>query len=214
MHRYFDNNNNKLNLWVIFMRKLKLERRPVEKNNINSINEKNQEFNNTNYQQNNERSNNKAISVDDYIKKSQIDHFTLLKIIFFVLFIGVGIFAIYHIFYGANGIVTQRNKAYELNELEYLKKIKLRELEQKSQKLKALYQNDIDEIEIEARKKGYIYPEEKIIKVINDKEMKNTEEEPVNNKKKTDHTSYLIFSIIATILIIITSYFINLRKKK
>jgi hypothetical protein len=191
------------------MRKLQLERKPV-----NDLNQ-NFEQNRPDYQQNNEN-NNKSMSVEDYAQRSQIDHFTLLKIIFFILFIGVGIFAIYHIFYGANGIITQRSKAYELSELEYLKKIKLRELEQKSEKLKALHQTDQTEIEIEARKKGYIYPDEKIIKVINDKETlsNNTEEKPITNKKKTDNTSYLIFSIIATILIIITSYFINLRKKK
>ncbi len=158
------------------------------------------------------------ITLDEYVKKAEVDHITLLKVIIFLLFLGASIFVFYHLFFGANGFIAQKDKAHELKEIKELKTLKEDKLNEKKEFLEGIKAGDKELLEKLAREKGYMYPDEKIIKIpeVEDNSVINNpkrETVKINGEKNLEIT-YLVISVSITILIIILSFFINKVKFK
>jgi cell division protein FtsB len=166
-----------------------------------------------------DNSNPDEISFDEYEKKSEIDHLTILKIIIFLLLLGGAIFVFYHLFFGANGFISQKEKARELSEIKEIKSMKEQKLQQQQEFLQGLKEGNKELLEKLAREKGYIYPDEKIIKIPDYKKEEQIQDnrEGLNNTKDKENKQeiiYLVISVSITILIIISSFFINKFKLK
>jgi hypothetical protein len=171
------------------MRKLKLNRKPIKiDKEIKPEKRKDDDttsFINKTMINTSEYKRKDEISLEEYIKSSNSDKLTLLKIILFLIFVGIGIFVFYHAFFGENGFISQSKKAYELNQLEFLKKTKEKEFNQKSKLLSDIKNQDFETIEKEARKKGYIYQNETVFKLLdeNNKKIVYPEKEEENSTK-------------------------------
>lgn len=195
-----------------------------EQNNINlNSNIQPNEQNNSETGDNNNSEKNR-ISIENFIKKTESDKFTILKIIIMLLFIIVAVFTMYHVFFGENGIESQKEKAEELGKLEYIKAVKEHQYRTKKTELEKLKKRDMKTIEEEARKKGYIYPDEIEYKIINDDKISNNKKNnknddmPIEDDYKTqnnfDASIYLILSVIGTLIILIVSYIVNVKQLK
>lgn len=214
------------------MKKLSLDKKFLLENNVVNINSDFDNINNNiqtnngfspNFQTlNNEATNNSSdsnkISLAEYMEAAKIDHLTILKIIVFILFVTVGIFVLYHVFFGENGFLSQKEKISTLNELEKIELQKEKELNLKMNELEALNKKDEKTMELEARKKGYIYSEEMIIKIVEENNDNENDKPPLEKESSKNsladslNTDYLLIAIIVSIALILLSYIVNVRK--